>query len=278
MATRNPLVLVAGEIKELPSGDTVNGVVAMQDVTTILDANYASISLLLHGANLADNSPTPKTVTAVGNAAVSTVQSKFGGSSFAFDGAGDYLTVPASTATSFDTGDFTVEMWLYANSTGADMALYDGMALGGIGGRNNSFLLHMATGGTLKIFTAGAVAVSTASVITALQWTHIAVSRSAGSLKVFIGGILGATLTLSTNMTPGGAVIGVLADSPAGYNLNGYLDDIRVTKGVARYTANFSPPVAAFPDAYSVTTSVPVNMSYASRGRMYANARGFALP
>jgi hypothetical protein len=63
-----------------------------------VDPVFNNVSLLLHGngtngsTTITDNSPTPKTVTAVGNAQISTAQSKFGGASIAFDGTGDYLT------------------------------------------------------------------------------------------------------------------------------------------------------------------------------------------
>jgi len=92
------------------------------------DEHYNSVSLLLN-ANGADNStvftdtsPTPKTVTAVGNAKISTSQSKFGGSSMYFDGTGDYLTSPSST--DFDLGGtYTVEFWVL------NLKAYEGVGL-----------------------------------------------------------------------------------------------------------------------------------------------------
>jgi len=82
------------------------------------DTYYSNVSLLLHcdGSNgsttFTDNSPSPKTVTANGNASVSTAQSKFGGASAVFDGTGDYLSLDGSSGFAFGTGDFTIEFWL----------------------------------------------------------------------------------------------------------------------------------------------------------------------
>ena len=78
------------------------------------DPHYANVSLLLHGDGadngtvFTDNSHSPKTVTAYGNAKTSTAQSKFGGSSIFFDGNGDYLVSPSNSAFQFGTGDFTI--------------------------------------------------------------------------------------------------------------------------------------------------------------------------
>jgi hypothetical protein len=82
-----------------------------------LDPNFANVSLLLYGngingsTSIIDSSPSPKTVTAFGNAQISTAQSKFGGSSIAFDGTGDYLTVPDNDNFALGNGNFTIECW-----------------------------------------------------------------------------------------------------------------------------------------------------------------------
>ena len=87
------------------------------------DPFFANVSLLLHGdgtngsTTIVDSSPSPKTVTAVGDAKISTAQSKFGGASIGFDGSGDSLAAPASIS-HFGTGDFTIELWIYRNNAG----------------------------------------------------------------------------------------------------------------------------------------------------------------
>ena len=83
------------------------------------DPNFANVSLLLHGndtngsTTITDSSPSPKTVTAVGNAQISTAQSKFGGASIAFDGNGDWCQIANNVAFKFGSGNFTIEYWFY---------------------------------------------------------------------------------------------------------------------------------------------------------------------
>jgi hypothetical protein len=85
------------------------------------DPYRSQVSLLLHGdgtngsTTIVDSSPSPKTVTAVGDAQISTAQSKFGGASIAFDGNGDYLDASSSNQYAIGTEDFTVEGWVYFN-------------------------------------------------------------------------------------------------------------------------------------------------------------------
>ena len=104
-----------------------------------LDASYSSVSLLLHGngingsTTITDNSPSPKTVTAVGNAQISTAQSKFGGGSIAFDGTGDYLTTPNNSDYQFGTSDFTVECWINTTDTSFNLISMTTAAVGNWG-------------------------------------------------------------------------------------------------------------------------------------------------
>jgi hypothetical protein len=78
-------------------------------------------------------------------------------------------------------------------------------------------------------------------------WQHFAYVRAAGVLYVYIGGSLGGSAALTTDLTsPGTVRIGVRQDDTLPYN--GYIDDFRITKGVARYTAAFTPPTTPFPD------------------------------
>ena len=218
-----------------------------------VDPQFGSVSLLLHGngtngsTTITDNSPSPKTVTAVGNAQISTAQSKFGGASIAFDGTGDYLTLPSGTAFQFGTGDFTVEMWVYF-SNGAEVFYL-------IDARNSSqastgllWALFSGGFGNSLVWYTGAAQLIGPILTTQNTWTHIAAARQGTSLRFFVNGALSNTVTDSTNYS----VIPTLSYIASRYSateaLNGYIDDLRITKGVARYTANFTPPAAPFPD------------------------------
>lgn len=224
-----------------------------------LDPNISQVSLLLHGngtngsTTITDSSPSPKTVTAVGNAQISTAQSKFGGASIAFDGTGDFLAVPDSEAWNFLAADFTLECWVRINAALSEAKiLMSQRSNDGNSDRGINFYIT-ATGGLgfdLSTDGSGATVTATNSVLSTLTWQHVALARSGSTGRFFVDGILNATtvnfgsssiFNSSSLFTIGGRGDGLRC-------LDGYIDDLRITKGVARYTANFTPPTAAFPD------------------------------
>jgi hypothetical protein len=226
----------------------------------VFDPNFANVSLLLHGdgtngsTTITDNSPSPKTMTAVGNAQISTAQSKFGGASILFDGSGDRITTPSNSDFAFGTGDFTVEAWVretsrvqYASLLEIGTHLSNGIIfLTNSGGGSGSNIGTYVTvpGGPSNFF--GVKASASTGV-----WSHVAYVRSSGLLTCYVDGVGGSAVSLGQNLTSTSTItIGSRADGTGGnYDFNGYIDDLRITKGVARYTANFTPPTAPFPDA-----------------------------
>jgi hypothetical protein len=218
------------------------------------DPYFSNVSLLLHGdgtngsTNIVDSSPTPKTVTAYGDAQISTAQSKFGGSSIAFDGAGDYLTVPSSAAFEFGTGDFTIEGWWRRTAATIGGILDFGLNYGGIGIYQQ---LDVDYSPLLIVRVAGTDVITTQN-FSANQFVHLALSRSGTSLRLFYAGTQqGSTVSNSTNLvnTFGTVAIGAFVSGGSFYPTTAAnLDDLRITKGVARYTSNFTPPTQPFPD------------------------------
>lgn len=184
----------------------------------------------------------------VGNAQISTAQSKWGGGSMAFDGTGDYLTVPDSPAWFLSTGNFTIELWIYFSSTASlSMLVQQGLNI------NNRWILYYSTTTGMSFDVASAAA----TLITCQQgstagwatntWYHVAVVRNGNAFNIYRNGtsIASATDTDSIPDFAGPLYIGGGAFS-GDVSLNGYIDDLRITK-FARYTANFTPPTAAFP-------------------------------
>lgn len=190
---------------------------------------------------------TGKTITAVGNAAISSTQSKFGGSSVYLDGSGDYMYAPTGTAFAFGTGEFTVEMWVYLEPMSNNYQLYDSCQLGGDGARGAAWTLEINVGGTVKVYRSGGYTAASTLAIAESTWTHVAVCRNGGSFNIYIGGALALTFSNAQDLTVGGCVIGRYADGGGGNWFKGYIDDIRITKGVARYTAAFTPPTTRHP-------------------------------
>jgi hypothetical protein len=216
-----------------------------------VDLFRSQVSLLLHGdgtngsTTITDSSPTPKTVTAVGNAQISTTDPKFGAGSIFLDGTGDWLTTPSNAGFAFGTADFTVEGWLKpAAVTAADRIIFDSRATS----TDTGIVFFIDPDGRLNSFQGSSLrANSGLLLLTSNVWQHFAYVRAAGVLYVYIGGSLGGSAALTTDLTsPGTVRIGVRQDDTLPYN--GYIDDLRITKGIARYTANFTPPTAPFPD------------------------------
>ncbi len=214
------------------------------------DANYASVSLLLHcdGSNgsttFTDSSPTPKVVTAVGNAKISTAQSKFGTASCALDVSGDYLTIPHNAAFSIQGGDFTIEMWVRRAASGVShylMSKRSPTLTDGWEWRINAtnFMQFFHTGGSSVI---GDVSVPSGA------WCHIAVCRSGSSLTMWIDGAAAGAGTVSSGTENTDTTIKLGCDNVGSTGFNGYIDDIRITKGIARYTTSFTPAGSEFPD------------------------------
>ena len=183
-----------------------------------------------------------------GNTQVSTTQKKFGTTSMKFDGTSDtlYAAQPSSNF-AFGTGDFTIEGWVYvAAVTPTNGGIFQqGAGLFPADTTNTVALGAVAAGQVWQIYAGNAPTSSTATWTTG-TWYNFAVVRSSGTTKLYINGVSVISVADTANYTGTymglGAIYGV---SP--YNLNGYVQDFRVTKGVARYTANFAAPTAAFP-------------------------------
>lgn len=218
------------------------------------DVNYNSVSLLLHfdGANgsttFTDNSPTPKTVTRSGNAAISTAQSKFGGASGYFDGNGDWVETPNSSDFVFGTGDFTVEAFIKISNQGHDAAIIDFFELGVSG-----WQLYVNSSGFLAFYEHSPNVSFIASGVTVNDnnWHHVAASRNSGTLRIFVDGTKRYDASNTKNHSNIAVKLGIgaqIGSRNSAYDLEGYIDDVRITKGVGRYTASFTAPTSAFPD------------------------------
>ena len=210
------------------------------------DAYYSSVSTLLRGegannsTTITDSSTVAAPWTAVGGAKISTAEQKFGSSSILFPAtAGAYITPNSTSVFNFGTGNYTIEGWIRMIATTGTYQVVIDIRTGGA----NIYLLIDA-GGVLTGFgsTGGDIT------LTAGTWTHFALCRSSGTLRLFVNGVQsGSNVSDSSNMNPTSATSNRIGyDSGGAFPLNAYLDDLRVTNGVARYTSNFTPPTATF--------------------------------
>lgn len=215
-------------------------------------------SLLLYFDG-ADNSTTfvdetGKVVTPFGNAKISTAQSNFGGSSGYFDGTGDYLSIPDSLDFVFGTGDFTIECWIktsIGNKTIVDR----------YSANPATWQLFINSSGYLQWYTSTIFKTGSVSVIDN-SWYHVAVVKYNNLLHFYIGGVEnGSGTTDNNNYSVQLTYLGIGAqinNRNGGFDYNGYIDDLRITKGLARYTANFTPPNKSFYPSVTVGNNVTI--------------------
>lgn len=197
------------------------------------------------------------TMTANGNAQIDTAQKVFGTGSGLFDGSSDYIDVAHSSDWDFGSGDFTVDFRLKINSIPEDNCIYLQTASSG---NYSPLFISIRTDGRLRLATStNGTSWTTGptdsdAVMTTGQWYHIAVVRYGSDIKGYVNGVLKVTLSS----------VGTLVDSPnplhiGAYvysggtiaSLDGWLDEFRILKGYAAWTANFTPPTSA----YSLTSS-----------------------
>jgi len=214
------------------------------------DQYFSNVSLLLKGdgtngsTSIIDNSPIPKTVTAYGNAQISTAQSKFGGSSLYFDGSGDYLRIPYDASIcQLAVGDFTVEYWLnYSNLTNSVNGFSPVLVHGDVSSGYDYFSFGPLANGTVKLYYYTIGTVNTTTTVSPNVWNHLAFVRTGNTLVVYINGVNSGSTTVNSNAPPIDTSYPFAIGMNGNGNVTGYIDDFRITKGVARYTANFTPP------------------------------------
>lgn len=194
-----------------------------------------------------------RTWTCFGNAQLDTTAPKYGTAAFKLDGSGDYATTPQTADLEFGSSNFTIECWIKPNNVSSSQVI-----LGNWKGVNATFcayLLYITSGGKLQLsYGVGATNTGTPSStsLVAGVWTHVVAQRNGNVVEYYINGVKDATtfaLVGSLNSYAGEpTAIGCSSPtSGAGNFFNGQIDDMRVNKGLARYSANFTPPAAALP-------------------------------
>ena len=222
--------------------------------TTTGDVYFPQTKLLLpfDGSNGAtstsDLSNANRTVTFYGTAQLSTAQSKFGGSSMLFDGDSDYLTVPH--VSSDIVTELTLETWFktsssaystligtFSSAAGSHIQINTELDGGFAGGAGTGYVGVGVHGNSQLDSSSGGYSDG--------NWHHVALTRNASNLvTVWVDGVSKGTMTDSSAMPAHSFYIGRLNHSSARY-FDGYLDDVRWTPSVCRYTSNFTPPTTA---------------------------------
>ena len=226
----------------LQSGTLVDNIQTYTIPTSPVLASSTNTNLLLNftDAKIVDASLNTD-ITTIGDAGMLSNVKKFNNMSMYFDGTLDSLTLSSSTI-ALGAGAFTVEMWMYpltVYNTGNAPALLDARTSG-----DGAGLIRFGYNGT-TLPTGGVIGwkENTSYVVTATvttnAWQHVAVVRNSGIISMYINGALSSTATNTTNYTVPFKYIGSSYDS---LYWNGYMDDLRITNGIARYTSAFTPP------------------------------------
>jgi len=189
------------------------------------------------------DSASKKNLETVGTAQVSTTQAKWGTTSMYFAGSGNYLLTPYSPTLVFGTADFTFECQLYWTGGNSENNLIMNNASGGF---NVKLQAATATNWALENAYVGQVA-DFGTAPTQNTWHHIAITRASGTLYAFIDGTQVYSGANSTNFVNTASWYVAGNGASASLYITGYIDDLRITTGYARYTASFTPPTAAFP-------------------------------
>jgi len=234
------------------------------------DQYSSSVSLLLkgNGANnstsFVDSSINNFTVSRFGNAVISTSQFKYGTGSMYFDGNSDYITAPGNSAFNFGSGSFTVEMWvnpagiatngqqkwLFGTNRNSS-AIYSGVnAWLTYSTAYNKYSLALYAAFNSTSWTVANINITSGFNISPNTWTHLAFVREGNIWSVFVNGTkyvigtFGGAVPYTTSYGFGIGSTG--AFNPLTNGFQGHIDDFRVTKGIARYSSNFTPPTSGF--------------------------------
>jgi len=200
--------------------------------------NVTNTRLLLHGdeSKILDKSQSAPQLRLVGATTSSSTQKKFANTSIFFDGSPDEITTNGANIANFGTGDFTVEAWIYPTSlSGYNSVVADDVYVSSSPSNAWCFYLNGSSLAPWKsgsnIFSGGTLSLNT--------WAHIAWTRSSGTMYLFKDGTQVATTTETLSFNHGDIIVG---SNVGNYHFDGYIEDLRITKGLARYTGNFTVP------------------------------------
>ncbi|MFA5360164.1 MAG: LamG-like jellyroll fold domain-containing protein, partial [Patescibacteria group bacterium] len=192
-----------------------------------------------------DSSESANTITAYGDVTQSSTQSKFGGKSAYFDGSGDYLSFPNSTDFAFGTGDYTIDFWINAPYQENSFILGGRSAIGQVALTTGAYCGSTPGGLRFTLGDDGCNQIYSTTVIADNTWHHCVIVRESGNIIMYIDGVEEATWTDANDYTntTGTWFMGMNDWGGGSYSeyLTGYLDEFRISNGIARWTSDFAP-------------------------------------
>lgn len=230
---RNPIRILSGTSRGFGDGhpSSIGGVSDSYTKLILSSGGHA-------GSTTFTDSSSGKSMAVSGDTHYETDQKKFGNSSIHFDGTGDYLTFNPGTDLNIGTGDFTCEAWVYHTGGNDDTIISD----------VDGWTFTYGNGGDLRFYTAtGENLVDANTNFISNQWVHVAVVRASGTLAFYQNGTQVGTHSYTHDIADNSSatLIGKYHSGTSQY-WTGYMDEIRVSIGIARYTGSFTVPTAVF--------------------------------
>ena len=224
--------------------------------------------LLIHAdgtntsTNFKDYGVTNHTITANGTAQISTSQYKFGGSSLLLDGNSDYLSIPDSEDWNFTSSRYTIDCWVYSNNLSNTNTIVSQRT-----NANPSWTLYIASDGAVKTWSyngsSSATFESGTGLVTENTWNHIALVLTDSNVFIFLNGQQVASGVIGSDFYPSNCssvlMIGRNEESGKERYFSGYIDELRMSKGIARWINNFTPPTRAHPMAKDSSTKLLIH-------------------
>lgn len=210
------------------------------------DPYFSSVTMLLHMDGLSGSTTITDvkgtTINNSTNTMLSSGAAKFGTAGLSSGGTSK-VSFQNSASINTYTGDYTEEFWLYLTNNSSAQAILDSWG----SSAGHSFWI---SSGSLTYYYNGGSKILVGVPISAGQWHHVAATRASGTIRLFIDGVLqnNTVVGVSGTLSPGQTITGINYEPSGNTGVIGYLDEVRITNGVARYTSSFTPPTAAFPD------------------------------
>lgn len=244
--------------------------------TTAL-THVANTQLLTCQSNrFIDNSPNNYALTLTGAPTVQ-AHSPFGGQTSVptsysnyFNGTSDYITFTGTSDLAFGTGNFTVECWIYRTIT--TVTNHPIFTTGYGGGTGSDFFLNLNSTFNVSILVGGSAAITGTLVVPVNTWTHVAVVKNSNTTSIYINGILDTSASDTRNYTQLGTFGIGYANRASTLRYGGFISNLRVVKGTALYTSNFTPSTTPLTTTSQGATASQVSLLTCQSATMVDNS------
>ena len=253
------------------TGTSDTGAISFELSFIVTDSHHSTLLMATDGSagdnkDIADSSSSNHTITSYNDAHAGTFSPyRHGGYSNYFDGSNDYLAIPNDTGFGFGTGSWTFETWLYCTKTGASNAIFDLRV--GTGTQTGAFGIGMLSNGQVQMFSSdfNGAFYKPSETLSFNEWQHLAIVKdaSANETQMYFNGTATSLTHSDTNNYGSSQPVQIAKDDWTNY-FGGYLRDLRVVKGTAVYSGNFTPPTGPLTTTggqYSSTTNVNTSIT-----------------